>query len=501
MSKSGSHWVSARMSAALEHLFPPPPAPKDGPLGTSQIAHPVTREADEPQPASTPVPSHAAAGRDLPRREDAHPDAGDTRADGERASTPPISVVAAAALARRPEPAPPASVTPPQPPAPDETDAPMPRFLAEPSADAPSTRRPSWLVLGVAGLMAALVIGSARVGDVPDGATKMADVKAAHREAAAQSVQRPTQTLNAAKADSEVAPPPERAPESVELELGSDLPPSSMMTFRDATLCTDAACGPLLGDLPRSIAPTPIAPALGAVAGIGYADGHAGRDTTDPIEMVTVKAAARDPAQPSANAPAESGVPVALGSLGEIEIVLLPRDGRDTARAKVALRARDGRQLAELELKVDDALLVGATEAVVEEDDTPDAEARDPGPAPRAPDVAATHETPEKSARKDKAKKAPRRAKSVQSTKNASSQARPPEQQLPPAKPPPRGLFTSDSPAQPAAPPPPAPPSAKAPAPSPSDMASQPTPRTIDRSPGSETLMGLGGIFTFGQSE
>lgn len=509
MFKSGSHWVSARMSTAVEQVFPeppPPPVPEGGLLPEAATAPPLPHEETRLRLPPMPVFSSMAADVAPPPYTKTPPVAVDAQPE-EPASAPQEPVSAPE------ETGPPAPLvaqsrygTPvveePQPPAAAESggrkggqELPMPKFLTE-DADTPSTRRPSWIVLTTSGLFVALLIGFARI-VIPDAGTKMEDVKRTQAEFAQVVPERTADRTKAVDPDDDDAVQPAREMQASEPELDGDPSPSSELTFRDAAMCADAACRRLLGNLPRPVAPTPMKPALGEAIGMLYAADPEERDAptaaAGPSGTDTAGAHAPYVRLPLAGAGSLPGVPFPLGNLGEVEIVLLPSEGSETARAQVALRARDGRELARFALEVDHALIAGAAEAVVEDEDSPDTAAHDREPGEREPEAA----LPDRGAGKEKAKPTARRAKSAQSPKALPTPVRAPTQQAP-AAPPPRGLFTLGAPAQPAAPPAP-PASAKAPAPSPSDMASQPTPRTLDRSPGSETLMGLGGGFNLEQ--
>ncbi len=316
------------------------------------------------------------------------------------------------------------------------------------------------------------------------------------------------------------------------------------LSFKDAALCTDARCKTLLVHRPHDVRRPMLQSALGATVGI--VDTHEEGDPSvirhGAVLMTPVPAetAASRPENLDATREGEGAeqrvLQIPLDDLGEIEFVLLPKDGPDTARARVALMQRDGGEIARFDLKIDHTLIGVVPEA----HDQKLPEAHDQKPPEAQPNAPAAHVDDENEQQKEKdegprsgavddeanprkpaverlpavrptkrtlrteRKTTPRRARNSQPVKQPAKKAgvaaRELMQQRPSVAPQPRGLF----PLQPLPSSQPTPASReaaptmqkkKAPEVSSNDMASQPTPRTVGQAPGFETLMSLGGGF------
>lgn len=515
MFQRGSHWVSARMSEALKTDEP------------RQAACGDVRETDR----ATAAPDGAGVARPEIQQDTASrlPAAAGGDARPETASAPVQPVALAASIATdgatsKPA-APDADV-----PRPSRVMLPVLSSRSEAAIDASRTQRMPRVFFAAATIVAVLAIGpggmsvpkqadqSARVADLAD--------EAPEPRAMPVEVEIPVQAADASPAPSEARPlEEEHAPANANANANGERP-SDPLSFADAALCTDAVCKTLLVHLaPDSHRPS-LKPVLGAAVGLvataeAGALRSAGPDTAppprEPAESVTLA-----PEIPAASQGAREDAekrerPNPLGELGEIEFVLLPKDGADTARAKVALRQRDGRELAQFDVKIDHSLIAEALRAQDErdEDDEPardDAAEDEVDPPETAADVPAAVPATKRKQRAQRPKAAhQRKSKASQPAKssarkagNLSARALPPQRA--PIAPQPRGLFTPQAPsASPSADASrqtaPAVPRRKAEEASASDPASQPAPRTAGRPPGFETLMRLGGGFSLGSGD
>lgn len=512
MFQRGSHWVSARMSEALKTGEP------------QQAACGDVRETDR----ATAAPDGVGVARPEIQQDtvsrlpvaagDAHPET----------ASPAVQPVALAASI--------ATDGATSKPAAPDADAPRPSRVmlpvlssrSEAASDASRTQRIPRVFFAAATIVAVLAIGPGGM-SVPNPTVhgaRMTDLAEDVPEPRAMpvEVEIPVHTADASPAPKDARPLEEqRAPTNAN---ANEERPSDPLRFADATLCTDAVCKTLLVHrAPDSHRPS-LEPVLGAAVGLvataeAGALRPAGPDTAppprEPAESVTPA-----PETPAASQGAREDAenrerPNPLGELGEIEFVLLPKDGPDTARAKVALRQRDGRELAQFDVKIDHSLIAEALRAQGErdEDDEPERDAAEdeidpPETAADAPAVAPATKRKQraqrpKAAHQRKSKASQPAKSSARKAGNLSARAALPQQRAPIA-PQPRGLFTlqappasqpADASRQAAA----AVPRKKAEEVSSSDLASQSTPRTAGRPPGFETLMRLGGGFSLGSRD
>ena len=504
MFQRGSHWVSARMSEALKTGEPQQAAPGD------------VRETDRAMAASDGVGvAQPEIQQDTVSRLPAA--AGDVHPETASPPVQPVALVASIATdgATSKPAAPDADAS-----RPSRVMLPVLSSRNEAASDASRTQRMPRVFFAAATIVAVLAIGPGGM-SVPNptvhGArmTDLAD-EAPEPHAVPVEVEIPVQAADASPAPNDARPPEEEQAPANENEER----PSDPLRFADATLCNDAVCKTLLVHrAPDSHRPS-LEPVLGAAVGLvataeAGALRPAGPDTAppprEPAESVTL--APETPAAPEgAREDADNRErPNPLGELGEIEFVLLPKDGPDTARAKVALRQRDGRELAQFDVKIDHSLIAEALRAQAErdEDDEPERDAAEDevDPAETAADAPAVAPATKRKQRAQRPKAAHQRKSkasqpaksSVRKAGNLSARALPPQRA--PIAPQPRGLFTQQAP--PASQPADASRQAAAAVPrkkaeevSSSDLASQPTPRTAGRPPGFETLMRLGGGFS-----
>ena len=557
MFERGSHWVSSRMSeVSTPRVLQHPPSREQGKADTASASgsnggarpelHVPTKTAASPEAtAATEGGTQADAASPLP----AAPEKGQSQ----------ISVLPVAADLYRDEGAP--RERHPSATARDAESAPRADLAAEPPArvtrrvldldDAPSDtssvrriRRP-WLLFAGATMVAVLAIGPSGM-SIPNEAREAAlragaaggphlrGLEPAETDAPRQAAEALPVENDAPPAAKDAQPHEERATTN-----RGGRPTADPLRFADAALCMDMVCKTLVVHHAPDVLRPSLGPAHGAAVGVVHAvqreavhkedvpsaagpaspsPPHASTDAA-PSGAETQKAPPRDDGDTE-----ERVLSIPLDDLGEIEFVLLPRDGTETPRARVALRQRDGRELAQFDLKVDDALIPDVPQARVDEDKDQQKEEEDGAPSGAAADEADPRETAaeappvarttKRAPRAERPKATQRRAKASQPVKQPVKQsakkvsggaATGAQAQRPPAAPQPRGLFPLQSPPPAASEPAPreaasAAPRKKAPEEiSTSDLASQPTPRTRGQPPGFETLMSLGGGFAIEQ--
>lgn len=312
----------------------------------------------------------------------------------------------------------------------------LPKFLEEPTKERARPRNAAWIVLTSAAVLAVFMVGALRVG-LPDASDRVvtsatdedvqpsptrfavnepsraqAFVPAAERQAppgsegeiAANSTNEPPTTQPPATEQSAAAPvalPP---------VLAAQRAPVSPLRFEDAVVCSDAAsCGVPDWAVPlrESEPPTPIDPGLGAAVDIlnrvrpsnpepGTALSNSLLKDLSASEEGTSEAAAetRTDVRPPVV------LPIALSDIGDVEIVLVPDEASgavagdtERRRAQVALRMRDGRELARFNLVVTQP--AGTREAPEAREQTEPEDAA-PAPSPEdTPDMSRNETTPE----------------------------------------------------------------------------------------------------------
>ncbi|WP_144083595.1 hypothetical protein [Hyphomicrobium nitrativorans] len=399
-------------------------------------------------------------------------------------------------------------------------ESPARASVVEKQRDRSRERRVPHVALVAVGILAAVAVGPGGT-SVPQEGRRVASIvpatlaQPARGEASAVRAQPVEHAVEAAPS----APPGEHALQ--EREPAKERPAADALIFKNATLCTGTRCNTLLVHRPYETLRPMLQPALGRAAGI--AETAVGDEFHVIAQDVVLKTPApaetafstseEKPDVPHGAEDADKRVlEIPLDALGEVEFVLLPESGQDTSRARVALRQRDGGEIARFDLKIDQTLISrlpqGENESEerrpLENDEERHGGADDEGADPEKPAVDAppVPRTKKRAPRAER-KSAPRRARTTQpvkqSEKKDSLSARAPTQRAS-ATPPPRGLF----PLQPLPSPPSKPASQRAapamekkrdPEVSSNDLASQPTPRTVGRPPGFETLMSLGGGF------
>lgn len=544
MFKSRSHWVSARMSESLRKPLPegsgvetnveaaddvpalrPPPIVAPAPVADPVFA-PVAETRDRPI-----APEIAAPEANLP---DANAPKPESPAQDSVAEQAALQLAAFALGERHPaneshegdakpaamRAAPLADPTPANPPQ-SGADPSMPKFLADEPEEGAGARHSLWLVVAAGAVLLTVVLGSLQVG-VPDASMRIAALDAPMREGvepersvpSASEMVREAQKSeeearrNQAREDAQIRLRRMREPAPAASAARDRDEPAHMLRFRKVEICNRAEdCGLPANPSVRGAHPPPLDPAL-----------------VSAVRMQNALAA--DLAVPAVDSVASA----ALAAIGEIDIVLLPRtDGSDPAKAEVALRLRDGRELGRIDLNViqppdedepvaeqgdgpgngegvgdEDEGVVGRSDNGGEEmpplvaapvDDAPAAAApATSANAPEAPPPAVSQDDMPKKAMRSSAPHRPTRAKKKNRPRADTAEAQPSAPVE--AKPQPRGLFVLDPPQPQASAPEPAPwkaKSAERPAVSPNDFSFQPTPKTLDRPPGMETLMGLGG--------
>lgn len=578
MFKGGSHWVSARMSAgneererqaraavavALEAEVRAAAAgdePNASPLDVPDAPAPPNGDADERMREQTGLDSEPLEAHAPPRPMPLLAPANFLQTSDVLGDEAPIGTARADAIvldeapaheapvdeprqAERPAPA----ATRPECATPDaaalavEDEQTLPKFLDEPEEDRPSARQSAWVVLSAVTVLTAFVVGALGVG-LPDAGERLATLNGARVSAEGAQLMAAVERLDAPHNPEPAQERDNQKPdeEGAQHETASRMRAISTleqrrhvspMRFRDAIACSDAAsCGVPLWAAPRREIPESIEPALGpAVAILNRARlngsgrvSAAGVPAVDGGTSVSFRSASEEiVAENRAGA-----APIALGDIGQVEIVLLPRGVSNTGGTQVALRARDGSEVARFDLKVpqpagereraatdEDGAGEGAGDAIAPlgppaAGTAPSAsldQSAEPGSS-RALPGATPARTSGKAARPIKGKASPGRAKqgAADEQKNArpatgaagrpaSQDAEAPARQTG-AAPVPRGLFTFELPSAGASLPQAAPVAGKAPETSPNDIGSQRTPQTLDQAPGMETLMGLGGF-------
>lgn len=524
MFQRGSHWVSARMSEVSKPVMPRHAASREQEAAdeTEPVALlPVTTEKDRPKAETLPVAANlyrddaASAERDPPSMR--------------HAGAPPSASRKDDAAERSPS---------------DARDVPNSRqMLPVPTSfhqtvdDTVSARWMPRLFLAAVPIIAVLAIGAGRMGDENPKIARMDGMASELPPPQAGPAERDVphqEEASASPTAKDVRPPEDRVEEQAPANGAPQT--ADPLRFADAALCTDTVCKTLVVHRsPDGLRPR-LEPAFGTAVGVIHTtDAHmpsapaagpeAASPAPEPTETVVSRpnSETRDAPQLASEDVKERVLPIPLDELGEVEFVLLPRNGLDTARAEVALRQRDGRELARFNLKIDHTLVPDAPLARHDEEGDDEEEmqreeereeqhsgASDDEAAPRetATEVAPTAVPASKRASRTGRKAAERRTKTPQRVKPAVKQpikkgdgglaVRPPAQRAPAARQP-RGLF----PLQPSPSPISEPASHKAAATarkkvsevSVNDLASEPTPRTVGRPPGFETLMRLGGGF------
>ena len=405
--------------------------------------------------------------------------------------------------------------------------------VVEKQRDKSRERRVPHIALAAVGILAAVAVGPAGT-SVPQEGHRVANIVPvtiasptrgpAFPEFAESSVENVIEASRPAPSKQNALQ--ERAP-------ANEKPAADALSFKDAALCTDARCKTLLVHRPHDVRRPMLQPALGAAVGIVDTHEEGGpsaiRHGAVPMTPVPAETAVSTPENLDAPREGEGAeqrvLQIPLDDLGEIEFVLLPKDGPDTARARVALMQRDGGEIARFDLRIDYTLIGVVPEAhdqklpeaqpnapaahvddeneqQKEKDEKPRSGAVDDEANPRKPAVERLPAVrPTKRTLRTERKTTPRRARNSQPVKQPAKKAglaaRELMQQRPSVAPQPRGLF----PLQPLPSSQPVPASReaaptmqkKAPEVSSNDMASQPTPRTVGQAPGFETLMSLGG--------
>lgn len=551
MFKGGSHWVTAGMSASTAKCEPQQSEPSASEDGIASIA------ADVELPSSRPLAgaqdSLAAVPADTGNGE---------KEQTEQEAARPVPMLAPVELLRTLESAAAATAEP------LSASEPSPRLIqpalpgesvalaaqratsveygksAERSAtpeqavpddvpdEPPRSRHTAWTIIASVGILGAFIVGALQSAP-PDASVGIATLNIERHAFAASE-----RFVSATKAMT--SEPPQQANPALDpprMEPSHEHEIASTLRFRNARPCVDAvACGVLLEHAPRRKAHLAIDPALGAAVTMLYpATGFSESERFDtarvmratfepPARMMSEAAPARIESGP-ADIP-DAVLPIALSDIGAVEIVLLPRDGK-TARAGVALKRRDGREVARFDLSVvhpldhpdptaldlddedrapdpprEEAHIPVPPQTPAETKDALASEDDEPAAEPEAAARAVVRERPRERKVRDAAPRSARKKTDVRKKSAAipRMKAAPEEKQAPQAPRPPRGLFTLDSQSEPVpasqreqAPVQVSKPPSAAPERSPSEISSQPTPRTTHQAPGLETLMGLGG--------
>ena len=412
-------------------------------------------------------------------------------------------------------------------------ESPIRKSVVEEARVGSSGRRVSRVAVAAAAILAAFAIGPGGT-SVPPDAPRIASLVPAAYGPPEVIAKASAQTANPVE-HAAPSPAPNEARALEEPEPEKEGPTADALNFRDAALCTDARCKTLLVQSPQNALRPVLQPAVGAAVGIVDMNVEADVSVFGHVAIPT-PAPAEPPAPTDTNAPSETSVPplqktdmpreekdegagdrvlqIPLDDLGEVEFVLLPKDATDTSHARVALRQRDGGEIARFDLKVDHTLIADVPvlhdddqheqkkendEELTSGADDDEAESRDPAAAEVPPVVRSTKKRAPRAERKAATRRARKAQPGKQPAKKGVLSARVPAQRAP-AAPQPRGLFplqpppssVSDPASRQAAPALQKKRSAEV---SSNDLASQPTPRTRGRPPGFETLMSLGGGF------
>ena len=551
MFQRGSHWVSARMSEVWKPGVPQLAA-REQAGGEEKTSVPDATEdvgAKTPPPVVSLLPggvteNDRSQDETLPIAADLDRD---DRAQGARTSPPkrPDSRSAPSARTPRAGDAPSASAATTGEARKVGNESPAARTsVVEKQRDKSRERRVPHIALAAVGILAAVAVGPAGT-SVPQEGHRVANIVPVTIASPTRGPALPEFAESSVENVIEASrPAPSKQNALQERAPANEKPAADALSFKDAALCTDARCKTLLVHRPHDVRRPMLQPALGAAVGI--VDTHEEGDPSvirhgavlmTPVPAETAVSTPENLDAPREGEGAEQRVlQIPLDDLGEIEFVLLPKDGPDTARARVALMQRDGGEIARFDLRIDHTLIGVVPEAhdqkLPEAHDQKLPEAQPNAPAAHVDDEneqqkekdeeprsgAADEEVnprklaverlpavrPTKRTLRTERKTAPRRARNSQPVKQPAKKAglaaREPMQQRPSVAPQPRGLF----PLQPLPSSQPTPASReaaptmqkkKAPEVSSNDLASQPTPRTVGQAPGFETLMSLGGGF------
>lgn len=293
---------------------------------------------------------------------------------------------------------------------PEETDEPdifdaagdaegaLPKFLEEPTKERAPPRNAAWIVLTSAAVLAVFMVGALRIG-LPDASNRVATsethadeqpspmrfavkepnraqafVPAVERNASERKQQLASEsepaTHSATRPPAAEQPPTASAPVAVPPLLAAQRPTVSPLRFEDAVVCSDAAsCGvpewAVAHDEPEP--PTPIDPNLGAAVDILNRVRPSKPEPGSAIASSLLKdlSASDDDGTSEAGPETHTDVrppvvlPIAFSDIGDIEIVLAPAEepgaeagDTERRRAQIALRKRDGRELARFNVVV-----------------------------------------------------------------------------------------------------------------------------------------------------